>query len=314
MENLIFSMNVVLPMVFLLLIGFVLRRLDVINDNFISIANKLCFKVALPVLLFSNIYNADLASSMNGPLILYAVCILLGLMALLYIVVPLFTRDNSKRGVLIQCGFRSNFILFGLPVAQNLFGSEGAAVAAMVIAVIVPLYNVLAVIALAVFSPGEGKISVKGILKSIATNPIILGAVAAFLLKALPVTLPACVNQTVGDVSKLATPLALIALGGQFKFDSVGRQLKYLTFGVLMRLVVAPAIGLSIAIALGFRHYELGALLTMLGSPVAVSSYTMALEMGGDGELAGALVVFTSAFSILTMFLLIFLLKSLALI
>jgi predicted permease len=314
MENLIFSINVVLPMLLLLLIGFVLRRTNLINDNFISVANKLCFKVALPVLLFQNIYTADLASSMNGPLILYAVCILLGIVALLFVVVPLFTKDNTKRGVLIQCGFRSNFILFGLPVAQNLFGEEGAAVCAMVIAVIVPLFNVLAVIALAVFSSGEGKISLKGILKNIVTNPIILGAVAAFVLKALPFSVPRCLMQTVGDISKLATPLALLALGGQFKFESVGRHLRYLIFGVATRLVAVPLIGLSIAVALGFRHYELGALLTMLASPVAVSSYTMALEMKGDGELAGALVVFTSAFSILTMFLFIFTLKSLGLI
>jgi len=313
MENLTISINAVLPMFLLMMVGYGLTRIHLWDDHFLNVANRLCFKMALPILLFNNIYGIDMSLVTNVDLLIYAVVAVLIILVIMFATVLPFTKDKTKRGVLIQAGFRSNFVLFGLPVCQNLCGDAGAAAASMLIAIVVPFFNVIAAILLSIYSDSGKKVTAWSLIRSILTNPLIIATLLAFGMKLLPFGIPTPLNVTLNDIGKLGTPLALLTLGGQFHFDTMGSQMRYLIFGSVMRLVVIPILLTGAAIALGFRGADLGALLTMLGSPCAVSSFTMAKEMHADGELAGSLVVFTSLFSVLTMFLFVFTFKTLGL-
>lgn len=312
MENLILSFNVVLPLFLCIMLGYFLRRIRMVDTPSLNTMNKLCFKVFLPIYLFNNIATTNLSAAFNGKLLVVAVCGLVGQFLLLMLMIPRVEKENSRRGVLIQAIFRSNFALFGLPVALSLCGTEKVGPTSLLVGLTVPVFNILAVVTLESFR--GGKPSIKKMLKGIATNPLIIASLVGIAFNLLDITLPLAVQKSVTDLGGVATPLSLVALGGSFTVSKVKEYRKQLTIGVLGRLVLSPLLMVSIGVLLGFRNENLIPLLIMSGAPTAVSSFPMAQQMEGDGELAAALVVFTSAFAIFTMFVWIFVLKQIGVI
>lgn len=312
MENLILSFNVVLPLFLCIMLGYFLRRIHMVDTPALNTMNKLCFKVFLPIYLFNNIATTNLSAAFNAKLLAVAVCGLVGQFLLLMLFIPRIEKENPRRGVLIQAIFRSNFALFGLPVALSLCGTEKVGPTSILVGFTVPVFNILAVVALESFR--GGKPSIKKMLKGIATNPLIIASVTGIVFNLLDITLPSAVQKSVTDLGGVATPLSLVALGGSFTVSKVKEYRKQLTIGVLGRLVFSPLLMVTLGILLGFRNELLIPLLIMSGAPTAVSSFPMAQQMGGDGDLAAGLVVFTSGFAIFTMFVWIFVLKQMGVI
>ncbi len=310
MENLILSFEVVLPLLIMMMLGLFLRSVHLVSDSTVKQLNNVVFRVFLPVLLFCNVYHCDLNGTIRPRLMIFApVCVIISFF-LTFAVICLAEKINARRGVLIQGIFRSNFIIFGLPVTISLYGEEAGGIAALLIAVIIPIFNVFSVAALEIFS-GSGKFDWKKILKGIVTNPLIIASVLALIFLFSGLKIPTVLDDVLTDIGSVATPLGLMILGASFAFSAVRDRLREIIIGVAGKLVIVPAIFLPIAIAMGFRDTELVALLALFGSPTAVSSFTMAQQMGGDSELAGHLVVLGSLFSIITMFFWIFALKQL---
>lgn len=309
MDNLILSFNVVIPLFINIMLGYFIKKIKLIDAHTLKIMNNVTFKTFLPLLLFYNVYKTDLNGTINTKLMVFAPISILIACILATIVVVIIEKENKRRGVLIQSIFRSNFVLFGLPVVISLFGEESAGITSMLIAVIVPMFNFLAVIVLEIFR--GGKINIKKIVQGIITNPLILSSMAGLILLFLNIKLPYFLERSISDISKIATPLALIILGGSFEFNEISNNIKQIIIGVFGKLVAVPLILVPIAIKLGFRNIELATLMIMLTAPTAVSSFTMAEQMDADGELAGQLVVFTSAISVLTIFIWIFVIKQL---
>lgn len=308
MEYLKTSFLVVFPLFLKLALGYVLKQTKLMSERSFKEMNNVIFRSFFPALLFMNIYQANLEEAVSARLIAFACSSLVVLFIIAMIIVPRFEKENRKRGVLVQGISRSNFILFGIPVATALYGEKSLGVASILVGVVVPLINTLSVIALEYFR--GSKPSLKKVLKGIIGNPIIIGAVSALVLVIFGVKLPSIIEKFLGEMANIATPLALVILGGSVTFSSIRNNRVQLTAAVIARLVLVPMAGLSVAVALGFREIELVILMAMFASPSAVSSYTMAMQMDGDGELAGQLVVFTTVFSIITMFLWIALLMA----
>ena len=307
MENLILSLNVVLPLFITMSLGYFLKSLNMFDNNTLDTMNNITFKSFLPMLLFYNIYKTDLQGVFNLKLMIFSATCVIALYLILYLIVPLIEKDNKKRGALLQGLFRSNFVIFGIPITESLFGSEKVAVAALLIAVIVPLFNILSVIALETFRGGKPdfrKISI-GIIK----NPLIIASCLGILTLLLKIKIPTAIEKTISDVSKIATPLSLILLGASFKFDNIKKYLKQTTIAVVGKTILTPCIILPICIMFGYRGVELTTLMIIFAAPTAISSFTMAQQMDSDSELAGQIVVFTSAFCVVTVFMWIFVLK-----
>lgn len=307
MENLILSFNIVLPIFLILSLGYILKKLKILDELTTKNMNSINFKVFLPLLLFYNVYKTDLSVVFNPKLLIFSIISVILVFLLLFIIIPLLEKDNRKRGVIIQGIFRSNFVIFGVPVCEALFGQNATGVASMLIAVVVPLFNFLAVICLEIYRGGN--INFKKIIKGIITNPLIIASIIGLFFIYFKIKLPTPIEKTINDISKIATPLAFILLGSSFTFSAFSVYIKQLSITILGKLIIVPGIVLYIAALLGFRNIELTCLLSVFASPTAVSSYTMAEQMDGDSILAGQIVVLTSIISIITVFLWIFILK-----
>lgn len=316
MADLLFSVNVVLPLFLLVVLGFILRRTGFFTDAFLAVGNKFGFRVLFPVLLFENICDTDWNAVSGLRVALFGGAGIVVSAAVLFVLVPLIVRDNARRSVIIQGIFRGNYLLFGLPLGMNLFGCVTAS-ASVLVAVSIPIFNVIAVTALTVFAPQSGerqRLRIGGILKGILTNPLILGCIAGVVFVLAGISLPAALDGVARDLGTLATPLALIILGGQLRLDSLRGNACALAAVIVSRLVLLPLCMVSIAVALGFRGEALGAIAVLFAAPTAVSSQIMAYNMKADADLAGQIVVGTTVFSALTIFVLVFILKSTGLI
>lgn len=307
MQGLKIALDVVLPLFLMMAVGYIIRLTGIMNDTSVRQTNKAVFTVFLPLLVFESIYNSDLQTNFNSRLLIYAVSgvILQFIISLCFTVIV--EHDNLKRGVMIQGMFRGNFVLFGIPICTALFGSDAAGLASVLIAIIIPMYNILAVITLELFNSGRPNIF-KALL-GIITNPLVLASIAAILCKIFRIHLPDAIATSVSNLADIATPLAFVLLGASFAFKEIGSCIKSLSVTLGIKLLFFPILFLSLAILLGFRGASLAVLLTVFASPIAVSSFTMAQQMGGDERLAGQLVIFSSILSIGTLFLFIFILQ-----
>ena len=312
MNNLIFSINVILPLVIEMALGQILRITDVIDGNTSKKMNSAIFKLFLPVLIFYNVYTSEIADVFNAKLILYAVLSIFILVGILAAAVPLFEKDKKKIGVIIQGIFRSNFVIFGVPLSIALSGNSISGTVSVLVACVIPTFNLLAVIVLESFK-GD-KPDFKKILLGIASNPLIISSILGFVFLFAKIKIYAPVESTLKGIAVSATPLALIILGASIDIKKIRGNTKQIAAAVTGRLIVVPAIFLSLAAILGFRNGYLAILIALYASPGAVSSYPMASQMGADGELAAQIVMMQTCLCSVTVFLFIFILKHLGLI
>ena len=311
MDSLILSFEAVAPLFLLMLLGYGIKCSKLAKKEHFDVINRLIFNVFLPILLFYNIYRTDIGTVFNGKLILFTeICTLL-VFGIGYGLVFLLTKDNAKRGVMLQGIFRSNFAILGVPLVNYICGDNASGLSAMIVAFVVPTFNVLAVITLERFRGGNVKIG--KLVKDIVTNPLIISCALGAVFLLLGIKLPNFLESTVSDAASIASPLAIVALGAGFNFSSIKGSIKELTITVLARLLVVPALAITAAVLLGFRGEALVCLMVVFGAPTAVSSFSMAQQMGGDEDLAAQVVVFSSSLCLFTLFGWIFLLSSMGL-
>lgn len=322
------AINAILPIILLILFGYWLRRIDFLTDEFSKVGNKFVFNVGLFCSMFINVYSIGGLSSIRWDFVIYILVVILVLFAVGLLLAIASTKVASRRGVILQGVFRSNFAILGLSLASALGGPEAESVAAVASAFAIPLFNVFGVIAMTVFSDEKeaGKHRIKGALVSIIKNPMILGALlgaACLALRELQIAYFGEVIISVKDnvpflysaissLKSITTPLALVVLGAQFKFSAVKGLFREIVVSTLGRILVAPIIGIGIAILLSeytqllnFSVNEYAVLVGLFGSPTAISGAVVAAQMGGDEQLATQTVVWTSLGSMLTVFLIV---------
>ena len=312
--DLIFSANVVVPIFLLIILGYFLTRIKLWDGHFLKVANEVCFKCLLPVLLFYNVATANIFEVFNLKLIVYVclcACLLCGS---LFLIVPIFVKDKKRRGVMIQGTFRSNFLLFGVPLGLSIGGNEGAVLAAVVASFYVPVINMLSVISLYAFSEAENK-NIKSALLGIVKNPLIIGGVSGLIFSlirnSIGFEMPAILDTTLFNIKSAATPVAFLILGGDLKFGNMLRNVKFSALSVLGKTVILPALMLTGSSVLGFNKLEMAILVAVFATPNAVSSYAMARNYEADYELAGEIITLGTLLSVVTMFVFITTAKSL---
>lgn len=326
LNKLFFTFNAVLPIIILILLGYGIKRVKLLPENFFSLLNKLCFYVCLPVLLFYNIYNVDNITELaqNWKLVVFSAVSILVIFFIGLGIVFLFVKDDNQKGVVLQCIFRSNYVILGIPLATTLAkgNSVSLAISSMLSAVVVPLFNILAILSLSIFSKkGTEKLSVANVIKKILSNPLIISVFAGIFALVFRAFLPLSENglkiftiknnlpflySAIEKVANTASPIALIALGGGFTFSAIPKLKTQILLATSIRLVFVPCIFLGLAYFFGFRTNEFPALIALFATSVAVSSVPMCEGIGGDTELACQLVVWTTVFSAGTLFLAIF--------
>lgn len=309
MENFLFSINATIPIFLVILLGYILKRLKLLNDAFLSVANKYVFRVGLPVMLFKDLAFSDVLSDMNGTFIIFCIVVtwivFLGVWGLSY----LFLKDKTMVGAFSQGAARSSAAILGVAFVENICGNAG--MAPLMIAAAVPFFNIFSVIIL-VFSADMGKEDKKTdkamikkeivkSLKGIVTNPIIIGIFVGLLFNFSGLKMPVIPMKTIEYISSSSTPLALLAIGGGFELKVALTRMKHAIAASLVKLIVLPMIFVPIALKLGFAGSEMVAILIMLASPTTISCFVMAKEMGNDEVLTSNIIVITTLLSSVTL-------------
>ena len=307
LSNFIVSVQAVAPMFIIIFIGAFIKKAGIITAEEAKKFNKVVFICCFPPLMFSNLYGKELENAIDLKLIVFTIITVLVLYALTVIFVLKIEKNQKTRGAMIQAIYRSNFVIMGIPVVQNVFGRGDLAVTAMMVTIIVPLYNVIAVVTLEVFR--GSKPGLKDILINLVKNPILIGALCGLIAVVTGIKLPEAIVTPIDMLAEAASPLALLLLGTSFDFSSVSREKRNLIVCLVGRLLIFPLVGLTGGMLLGFRGVKFLTLVAIFASPSAVTSFTMAQQMDSDAELAGNAVIFSTAISCFTLFLWIFVLK-----
>lgn len=291
-----------------MLVGYGFRKKEKFDDSVISNFNKLIFQILLPVNMLMSVYRSDIKNTLDPRMLFYAIGALLTVYVIGFVSTCAFVKENRKRGAMIQALYRSNFLLLGVPIVENIYGTDHIGMPLLLSAFIIPIYNVLAVFTLETFRGNRHGFHPGTILMGIIKNPMIIGAILGFALKLLP-PMPPLAVKTLRQLAACTTPVALVVLGASFNFSGAVKEIKEVAFCVVGRLLIAPFLTLGGAILIGIRGIPLASIMAMTITPCAVASFAMAQQMDSDGELAGNALVFTTIFSALTMFLWVYVLK-----
>lgn len=317
------AVDAVLPILLLILLGYGLKCVGWVNADFSKIGNKLVFNIFLPIMLFMSVYSIESIAAIQWDIVIYCSVILCLLFAIGYGIAVFGTKVPERKGVLMQCSFRSNYAIIGLPLAAALGGEEAMAVTSVISAFAIPFFNIFSVLALSMFIKDTQQ-KKRNYFKEVVMNPMIIGValgLVALIIRQLETEIFGEVvfslkNHTkfiytaLNNIKNLTSPFALIIMGTQFEFSAVKGLFKEIVFGTVARVVIAPLIGIGFAFILSTQFgiiscgaVEYPALLALFGAPTAVSGAVMAMQMKNDEQLATQLVVWSSLFSILTIFL-----------
>ena len=320
LDNLILSLNTVTPVLILTLLGMFMKKIKLLPDSFYAAADKYVFNLALAALIFKQIVDADLGSGGEAMKLPIFTSIMLVITCTFFSVVTHFTvKDPARVGASVQGMFRSNSSILGVVFITNIYagtaeGSAALAGYAITMPFVILMYNVLSVIVLTVFMPTEDgeekKINIGKILLNTIKNPLIIAVLLGLPFMIFGIKLPTIAYTSVKYVADSATALALISLGAGFSFETLKGNITLATIVSVVKTVIHPIMGVAAAYLCGFRGNELLITFIVFGTPSAVSSYIMAKNMKSDYELAGQILLLSTLFCIVTIFIGVFLMST----
>ena len=313
MENFIYSINVTMPIFLVMVIGYILKQIGMLNDNFVTVANKFNFKVTLPFMLFKDIAGVDIKAVFDIKYVLFCAIVSTICFRVVWGTAKLLVRDKTIRGAFVQPSFRGSAAVMGLAFIQNIYGSS--AMGPLMIVSAVPLYNIFSVIVLTFEANDSTNIDKKAKIRqagmNICKNPIILSILAGLIVGLLGIQFPTLVNKTISNVAQMATPLALITIGAGFEGRKALAKIAPTMAASTIKLVLQPLVFLPVAAWMGFSGEKMIAILIMLASPTTPSCYIMAKSMNNDEVLTASVIVTTTLMAAFTLTGWIFLLKTL---
>ncbi|MFT7300411.1 MAG: malonate transporter [Porticoccus sp.] len=311
---LVFSISITGPIFMVVLLGLLLKSLGIIQTQFVQSASDLVFKVGLPAILFLSIYRADLDNFSMGLPLLVAIPITLMMFTLTLPLSRLFIFNKGDCGVFVQGAFRGNLAVIGLAFCSNAYGEAGLAAAAVPVAVLTILYNLLAVVALNPIESGDHQSPLRRMVMNTLKNPLLIGIALGFMMKFSGLPLPKLIEDTGNYFARMTLPLALLCIGASMNMKALKHSGVSTVTASILKLIVAPLLMVSMAIWLGVRGMELGILFFLVASPTAVASFIQVRTMGGNGEFAANIVVMSTLLGIVTVTVGLLVLKAFALI
>jgi len=313
-DNIIFTGNVVAPVFLLVALGYFVKRINVINENFVDVTSRFVYNVSLPALVFINIVEIDLSEAIDFNQIIYIYAATLFSFFTVWIISIPFIKDGKNLSVFVQGAYRSNFAIVGFAIVSKMFGIHALGKAAIVLAFILPLYNILAVIILTVPLRKERKLNLKRTIIEIVLNPLIVAVIVGLPFSFYKIEIPSVINLTAGFLAELALPLALVGIGGSLNLQNIKKASGLAFTSSAVKIVIVPLVLTFGAYYFGFRGIDFGIMFVLFASPTAIVSFIMAEAMGANSKLAGNIVLISTVASVFTIAVGIVILKELALI
>lgn len=308
MQNLIFAISLVAPVFLIVLLGYVLKKAGIINENFVTVSSRIVFNISLPVLIFFEISSIDLGEILNVEQVSFIYIGTLISFLLSWLAADIFSKDNRDKASFIQGSFRGNFAIVGLAIIVNFYGIENLGKASLVLAFTIPLYNILSVIALTV-PLRKAQVDYRKIFYEILKNPLIIGVLSAVPFSYFNIKLPEVFIKTGEYLSALAIPLALLGIGGFLSFRDIAKNPSLTIISAILKLIIFPLLTTIAAYFVGFSGMDLGIIFILFACPTAIASFVMAEAMGANSRLAGNILLLTTLASVVTITLGLFILK-----
>ena len=301
MDNFLICFHAIAPLLLLILLGYTLKRLGFIQPSGFAAMDRLCFKILIPVMLFCNVYFSDFPGQFQGnAILLMDLSVLATFLAAFFLIPRLLPGQKENIATVVHGVCHGNLAVLGMPLILNLFGAEQVAVYSILMACYSPVINPLMVIE-HIYFQGD-RVSVRKLLRNIISSPFLVGTMLGLLCNLLHIRFPVFINTTLTNLKSIASPLCLIALGGSFSFAQIRGCFPLVVHSVLTKCVWIPAIVLSVAVALGFRGLVLASLLVIFCCPSAAATYSFCTGYCGNPTLASQIVVYSTVFSIFSMF------------
>ena len=290
-EGFVFALDVTAPILLVLALGPLLRIIKMVDDPFISVANRIVFNLTLPCMLFFGVANQPLQQALDIPLVVFASVSTVLAALLLWLLAPLFVT-SSKQGVFVQGGFRGNLAIIGIAWVMNAYGQAIVAKAGVYVGLMSILFNILSVSVL--------RSKTQPYLAAMFTNPMVVSVSLGLMFSALGLELPRLIIQTGEYIGQMTLPLALVCIGSNLRWGSFKANHLEVVWVALFKLAIVPLVVTIAAIQCGFRDSDLGLLFMMAATPTAAASYVMAKEMTDHGRLAAEIVAVTTLLSAVT--------------
>ncbi len=314
LANFIFSLSVALPIFLIMLSGFILKRKNIIKQDFINAANFIVFYIALPLKLFNSVSHSSIADNFDLKFITFAIVGTTISVILIYIYSKFTVKDDEKVGAFIHGTFRGNFVYVGFSLLENVTGAVGP-LASLVVAFVVPIYNILAVLVLVLTNPeNKAKNQFKNSLKNMITNPFIISIGLGLIASLINFRFPPLLQNTADYFDVLATPLALLTIGATFKVDKLFVDIRPAVAATIFKLIINPAVAVLAAFAFGLSNQEIFLIYILFGVPTSISSAIITATMGGDENLAASIVMMTTLGSVFSLTLFVFIFRFLSII
>ena len=312
-DNIVFTANIVAPVFLIIAVGYLAKKRKIINEVFVDVTSKFVFRISLPVFIFLEISELDLSQVFDIDQIVFITSATFITYLLIWIGTFPYIKNPEDKSAFIQGAFRGNYAIVGLALISNLFGDDALGKATLILAFLLPVYNVLAVIVLTV-PKHQGKIKFKSIIADIIFNPLILAVIIALPFSFFKIRLPEMFISTGNYFADLALPLALVGIGGSLNMENLKRASTLAFFSSIIKIVILPLILTFAAIFLGYRNDDLGIMFIVFACPTAIASFVMADVMGANSKLAGNIIMITTLGSVFTIAIGILMLKSFGLI
>lgn len=300
MEAFLFGWSIVLPIFLVILVGLFLKKIHLMSEEFISAGISLVFYCALPVRMFQDVAKSDFRTMANGRFIFFIVAITLAGFGIIWLLSLKLCPDKKKRGAFIHSAFRGNYVYVGIPITQSILGMDMVPCTVLVIAFVVPLYNILGVAALSYYDQKGQKIKGKRLLLDIIKNPLILAIFIGIPFSLFQWRIPNAVNQSLNYLGSLATPLALLFIGGSIRYREFLDHLWLSVKAALLKVIIQPLLFVPLAVWLKFTAEEVVTIYVMLAVPTALNTYIMTRKLNGDERVAAGTIVATILLSIVT--------------
>ena len=309
-DNFIFTINAVLPVFIMISLGYIFKRINLINENFISTANKFVYMATITAYLFRSTAMTNFHEIMDLKFILFITAATSLSFLSVWLIAELLFKDKSSVGTFVQGSFRGNFAFIGIPMVISILGNEGAAKTSLVIMFVIPIYNILSVFILSIRSSKKKKLKIKRILMDVLKNPLIISIMFGIVFSLLNIKVPYLLDKPLESLGSISTPLALIVIGGSFSFRSAGTKLRPALLAALLKTTIVPSVVIFFAVLSGLRGGDLIIIFVMAAAPTAISSYILSVIMDGDSDLAASIIIFSTIITAFTNTLGIYLFKS----
>ena len=289
----------IVPLFILISSGFILRRRGFLNADFITRGSQIVFKLALPALIIRSLAVTDLSSLGSLPMFgAYLFAMLITSAVALF--VSFFLTPPDSRGPVVHGAFRGNVVIVGLALVQSALGDEAFLLGLGLVAVFLPIYNLMASVALSLPYKGEGS-PLKGVLKTIIKIPLIWSVIIGALWSLSGWQIPVIIDRSLEYFGRLALPLGFLTIGANLSIHGLDKRWKGVVAAVSGKLILYPLLALLFGKIMGVDTPGLIVLFLMSGSPTAISSFAMTKAMGRDADTAGDIVALSTAISFFTL-------------